>query len=247
MNYKFWDYSVSNFMNKCTEDNMLNFFESSSSEKIEIYIEWLNVNKNEFLLHFNSRIICDLVKFENYSLVDNLIEKKIINFNQKSADLLFFRMSILFNKKNFDYTCEKVNKIDSLKIFPIYIEFWKNFLSFQFQNNDDVNNKIENIDYVFQKIPFYISDKYDIKNKSLVDSRKEFFEKIFSTLDDNYKSIFLKELTILCAKKYPQFKTIFKEEFEKYPEALNIFEKTLFYENMKKNFPVKKNEKKKKI
>lgn len=233
MNFHNWNYSTQSFLPSETNANINKLLKSSNSALSKDFIFWLSTQQTDFLFQFQDFIFTKILEFKHFSLADECLNKKIISFNEKVAKSCAFNISLSFNNEVFDYWNLKVKGLNSHEQSSVYKKFWEEFFSYQFQRNDEVYDNLPNLSYVFNKAPFYIESNFDITNSYLMKSRSSFFES--QSLDKDLKFLILKSIAMLCATHYPSSKITFQEEFQKFPEMFEIFDKSLLYEHLNKN------------
>jgi hypothetical protein len=222
--FKNWDYSSN--LNPGTNQNIDDLLKKSS-KIVKEFIDWLVQEEPTFLLLFRGLIITRMISNRHDDIAEELFNKKLIFFDEKMAEEFSFSLGLKFDRHLFDYFYEKAQIKESFTIK----KFWKNFLTYQFLRPEEIMENISNLEYVFEKIPFYASKKEEMKNKYIIDSRKEFFKHQkdhLQFLDFNTIKVtnhLMNRLTHLVALKYPEFKEEFDEEFFHFPTYCSIFEK----------------------
>lgn len=246
MNYHNWDYSYNSWIPTQTNKDISQLLLNSDTTQSSEYIHWLHMNHQDFAFSFREFIFPRIIEFKHFSLADDLLDKKLYYFDEKIAKSCAFKISISFEEDVFNYWNAHVIKMNPHDQSSVYKKFWEEFLSYQFQRSEEFNNNLPHLSYIFDKVPFYINSNYDLLNSYLIKSREGFFKKL-STLEKDSQFILLQQLSILCGQNYPESKAAFKEEFQHFPELLEIFDKTVFYEKLNHSLQPKHFTKKVKI
>lgn len=247
MNYNEWDYTFSSNISQSTTKNIAEFLKTQSSDSVKDFYCWLADNRKEFVSFSREYLITYLLLHEHFDVANELFNHKTYTFDKNIAQNCAFHLSLDFKENIFDYWNTQVKKLNSHEQSASYKKFWDEFLGYQFLNNDRIMDNLPNLVYVFDKAPFYIHSNYDIVNGYLISSRKEFFKSSIKNLDNDLSSLVLQQVAILCGTHYPQCKSTFEEEFQNFPNMLDLFNKTLLYQNLNNKFQSKPSSKQTKI
>lgn len=254
MNYFHWDYNHTSWIPEATNKNINDFLKTETTDNVHKYLIWLNDNHKDFCYTYRENIFPQLLEFNHFFIADHLLKNKIYFFNEKIAKSCSFNMAMNFKEDMFIYWLDKVKTLNRHDQNSVYSHFWKEFLCFQFLRENEIHQNIPNLHFVFGKVPFYILSEYDIVNGYLMKNREDFYKNKFSNFTETSKITIMNEISLLCGQIHPEFKSIFKEEFEQYPDLINIFEKAESFQNLQnnlknhsKNHTLKNNIKKSKI
>ena len=140
---------------------------------------------------------------------------------KKIAKTCAYNLSVTFNVESFDYWKVLVEKLNESQQSIVIRSFWCEFLYEQFIHPEYYEKGLENLFYVFEKIPFYLDLGRVTSNAYHIKERAEFFNK--SSLNTNQQRELLKQIGILCANKYSHAKDLFMEEFANHPGAMEAF------------------------
>lgn len=199
------------------------------------------VNNPDFIIEQKEFIFAKLIAQENFTIADELLNKKIYQFDQKIAKFCCSNIALKFNQNAFDYWIDKVKKME----FPNYPDeilrsFWDEFLSLQFIFNDDFNDNILKLNYVFEKASFYTDLNKDMSNGYLIKERANFFKEKINNLNNSNKNELFHQIGLLCGNYYPHAQDLFKEEFENYPIALQSFSSSTLSQKLEQYLEQKK-------
>ncbi len=247
MNYDTWDYSHNSWIPKETNEQIYELFKSNSSDTVGSYIIWLNKNHPQFLYNYRENVFPRLLEFNHFDIADYLLEEKIYTFNEKIAKACAFHIGLDFKDNVFSYWLNKVKTLNKHDQHSVYSKFWSEFLGYQFLRQEEVKNNLPNLVEVFDKVPFYIDSEYDIVNGYLIKAREDFFKNRLPNHPEDLQLTILQQIALLSAQHYPQFKSTFEEEFQKYPSLISVFDKVQFYEKLNQLLEPKNNTKKNKI
>lgn len=227
-NYTQWNYSN---LNDDTKMGIYHLFKDSDSAQIKQFLNWLDETQSSFMFSHRDFIFSRLIEFNHYNLSDEFMAIKPYQFDEKIANTIIFHQAISFTEDAFNYLADKIDLLDIYKKTSIYKNFWSEFLTFQFQRNEEVDNNLKNLSATFKRIPFY--GNKEIEYGFYTRSREEFLTKqIFKLTPYNQEKI-LQSIGLECAQYQPDSTKTFYAEFEKYPEAIKGFE--LFNFNKKLN------------
>lgn len=247
MNYHEWDYDTTGWTPKDTNENIRNLLKTESIHTIKEFTYWLSKNHSDFAYSYRDVFIPALLESQHFTFVDELLENKTYRFDEKISKNCGFYLGLNFNDNFFNYWKNQAKKLDRHTQSTSYKNFWHEFFSYQFLRSEDVMNNLPNLEYVFDKIPFYMDSEYDIINGYLIKSREDFFKNRLPNLDKELRPIILQKLAILCGQHYSQFKSTFQEEFKNFPEFFSTFDKAASYQKLNQQFESKPSSKKTKI
>lgn len=226
--FRYWDYE-SFWINEETNKNIDQLFKSDS-KKTKEFIQFLKKEKVDFLISKRDLIFVRLIFYNHHNIAEELIEEKYFRLDETIFKEFSFSLGLKFDKDVFDYFLKKLKEFNLENNKKILTNFWENFLLYQFIKIEEVQENIKNLQYVINKIPFYV-DNSEIINKYLIESRKQSLKHQYDNLKYNNQETkiivndLLKTLTINIAKKYPQHEIDFYEEFQNFPEYCEIFHK----------------------
>lgn len=247
MDYMKWDYSITLFIPTITNEAINDFFRISSEKDVEEYMAWLNHYHKDFSFQFKEFIFSRLLEHKHFEVATSLLDTQTYFFNEKLAKQCSFRICLSFNEDVLDYWISKVKILTTHEQSSIYKNFWEEFFSYQFQRNEYINDNLSHLIYVFEKVPFYINSDYDLLNSYLIKSRSDFFKNTLPNLDQNLQFTLLNNISMLCGQYFPDSKVSFKEEFQNFPDLLNLFDKAVFHNKLTTNLVPKSFSKKSKI
>lgn len=165
-NYKQWNYDTSSWLTNETKININHLYKTSSDKFIYDFLHWLNLEHKGFIWQNRNFIYSRLIYNEKISISDKLIEDGIYKFDDKIAKQLGFLVALNFNTKAFEYWVEKTQLIKEKHNVLRY--FWGEFLSYSFMRQEDFEQGLKNLDYVFDKIDFYAPIEKEFENKYLL-------------------------------------------------------------------------------
>lgn len=238
MNYYHWDYTHNSWIPESTNKNIYEFFKTETTDNVQIFLNWLNENQKDFCFTYRENIFSRLLEFKHFLAADCLLNHKIYFFNEKIAKSCSFNMSMNFQEDVFEYWLDKVKLLHKHDQHSAYSQFWKEFLGYQFLREEEIHQNIPNLHFVFGKVPFYITSEYDIVNGYLMKNRAEFYKNRLPNFTEDSRLTVLNEISLLCGQIHPEFKSSFKEEFQKYPDLISIFEKAESYQKIQNNLKV---------
>lgn len=241
------DYSTNSWMPDKTKMFIYYFIRDNEENEIIELMDWLYTNKNDFFTTFQNFITARLLEFDYFDISEKLLNEKKTIFNLKTSDSCISNFTLNFKQPYFDYWLSKINQYNENDKNTTIKNFWKEFLSYQFLRDEDVENNITNLHYVFDKIPFYKASNYDMFNGYLIKFREDFINQKSGNLSPKNKQLVIENLSYFCGVYYPNFKSTFEEEFQKYPDAVYFFNKGSLLNKLDDNLSHKKNNSKTKI
>ncbi len=227
-NFRYWEYE-SFWINEETNKNIDQLLKNNP-EKTKEFIQFLKKEKVDFLVSKRDLIFVRLISYDYYNIAEKLIEEKYFRLDETIFKEFSFSLGLKFDKDVFDYFLKKLKEFNLQNNKNILTNFWENFLLYQFIKIEEIEENIKNLQYVINKVPFYV-DKSEIINKYLIESRKQFLKHQDDSLKYNNQETkiivndLLKTLVIDIAKQYPHHAKEFYEEFQKFPEFCEIFHK----------------------
>lgn len=247
MIYHEWNYDFKGWVPEETNKNIKQFLKTESFDSIKEFSYWLVKNHPDFSFSYRDNFISTLLENQHFLLVDELFDNKTYRFDEKISKNCGFYLGLNFNENFFNYWRNQVKNLDRHTQSASYKNFWHEFFSYQFLRSEEVINNLSNLEYVFDKVPFYIESEYDIVNGYLIKAREDFLKNRLPNLDKELKPIVLQKLAILCGQYYPEFKSTFQEEFQKFPEIFDTFNKVANYQKLNQKLDAKPISKKTKI
>lgn len=243
--YTQWDYSNSFSMADNTKMGIYYILKEGDPKKINNFLSWLKEEQSSFMFNRRDFIFTRLVEFKHFSIADDFCSIKHYQFDERIAKTCASNLSITFNVESFNYWKNHLEKLNESQQSIVIRSFWGEFLSSQFIQPQDYEKGLENLLYVFEKIPFYIDLGRVSSNYYLIKERAEFFDK--SSLNTNQQNQLLKQIGIMCANKYSHAKDLFMEEFAKHHVALEAFNTVLLHNTLHESLKSKKSVSKIKI
>lgn len=241
------DYSSNGWMPDKTKMFIYYFIRDNEKHEIIELMDWLHTNQNDFFTTYQNFMTARLLEFNHTDISEKLLNEKKTIFNLKTSDSCISIFSLSFNQIHFDYWLSKINQYNENDKNTALKNFWKEFLSYQFQREPEVEKNLPNLHYIFDKVPFYKESNYDILNGYFIKFREDFINKKSDNLSKKNKQIVIENLAYLCGVYYSNFKSTFEEEFQKYPESLYHFNKGALLNKLDNNLTSKKNTQKLKI
>lgn len=247
VNYIDWDYTTRGYIPKELNKNIKELIKNENSDTIKEFFNYLTDNHKEFSFIYRENLIPVLLQHQYFDIAEELFKNKVYNFDEKIAEQCGYNLGLEFEENFFNYWADKVKEMNRHSQSATYKKFWNSFLFFQFLRSEEVLDNLPTLVYVFDKVPFYIQSEYDIVNGYFIKSREDFFKNRMKSLEKNSQLNILQQIAILCGLHYSQFKSTFEEEFQRFPEMFDIFNKAQFYKNLNDKFELKPSTKKTKI